>query len=94
MSSIRTESLLWRNGLIKDVVLFEENSILPLPECPEARWQCLVSDLLFGSWDVQYENVTPGELDSRSLQTLWEWKNRVLLEEHHIFNVVIPPEVE
>ena len=39
-------------------------------------------------------DFTPGELDSRSLQTLWEWKNRVLLEEYCIFNVVIPREVE
>ncbi len=31
------------------------------------------------------------KLPSRRLQTLWEWKNRVLLEEYHIFNVVIPP---
>ncbi len=30
----------------------------------------------------------------QDLQTLWEWKNRVLLEEHYIFNVVIPLEVE
>ena len=34
------------------------------------------------------------KLPSRGLQTLWEWKNRVLLEEYYIFNVVIPLEVE
>ena len=34
------------------------------------------------------------KLDSRSLQTPWEWKNRVLLEEHYIFDVAIPLEVE
>ncbi len=34
------------------------------------------------------------KLDSRSLQTLWEWENRVLLEEYYIFNAVIPLEVE
>ncbi len=34
------------------------------------------------------------KLPSRRLQTLWEWKNRVLLEEYSIFNVVIPLEVE
>ena len=34
------------------------------------------------------------KLDSRSLQTLWEWKNRVLLEEYYIFNGAIPPEDE
>ena len=28
------------------------------------------------------------------LQTLWEWKNRVLLEEYYTFNLVIPPEDE
>ena len=27
-------------------------------------------------------DFTPDRLDSRSLQTLWEWKNRVLLEEY------------
>ena len=31
-------------------------------------------------------------LPSRRLQTLWEAKNRVLLEEYYIFNVVIPLE--
>ena len=39
-------------------------------------------------------DFTPDGLDSRSLQTLWEWKNRVLLEEYYIFNVAIPLEVE
>ena len=39
-------------------------------------------------------DFTPGELDSRSLQTLWEQKNRVLLEEYYIFNVAIPLEAE
>ncbi len=34
------------------------------------------------------------KLPSRGLQTPWEWKNRVLLEEYYIFNVVIPLEVE
>ncbi len=34
------------------------------------------------------------KLDSGSLQTLWEWKNRVLLEEYYIFNLAIPLEVE
>ncbi len=32
----------------------------------------------------------PQQLPPRRLQTLWEWKNRVLLEEYYIFNVVIP----
>ena len=36
-----------------------------------------------------------GDFDLRKLplgrlQTLWEWKNRVLLEEYYIFNVAIP----
>ncbi len=39
-------------------------------------------------------DFTPDRLDSRSLRTLWEWKNRVLLEEYHIFYVAIPLEVE
>ena len=39
-------------------------------------------------------HFTPDGLDSRSLETLWEWKNRVLLEEYYIFNVAIPLEVE
>ena len=39
-------------------------------------------------------DFTPDRLDSRSLRTLWEWKNRVLLGEYYIFNVVIPLEVE
>ncbi len=29
------------------------------------------------------------KLPFRRLQTLWEWKNRVLLEEYYVFNVVI-----
>ncbi len=39
-------------------------------------------------------DFAPDRLDSRSLQTLWEWKNRVLLEEYYIFNEVIPLEVQ
>ena len=39
-------------------------------------------------------DFTPDELDSRSLQALWEWKNRVLLEEYFISNEAIPPEDE
>ena len=34
------------------------------------------------------------KLDSTSLQTLWEWKNRVLLEEYYTSDEVIPLEVE
>ncbi len=39
-------------------------------------------------------DVNPQKLPSRRLQTLWERKNRVLLEEYYIFDVVIPLEVE
>ena len=39
-------------------------------------------------------DFTPDRLDSRSLQSLWEWENRVLLEEHYISNVAIPLELE
>ena len=39
-------------------------------------------------------DFTPDRLDSRSLHTPWELKNRVLLEEYYIFNLVIPPEDE
>ena len=39
-------------------------------------------------------DFNPQTLPSRRLQTLWEWKNRVLLEEYYIFNVLIPLEVE
>ena len=39
-------------------------------------------------------DFTPDRLDSRSLETLWEWKNRVILEEYYIFNAAIPLEVE
>ena len=34
------------------------------------------------------------KLGSGSLRTLWEWKNRVLLEEYYTFDLVIPPEDE
>ncbi len=37
-------------------------------------------------------DFNPQKLPSRRLQALWEWKNRVLLEEYYIFNVVIPLE--
>ena len=39
-------------------------------------------------------DFTPDGLDSRSLETPWEWKNRVLLEEYYIFNAAIPLEIE
>ncbi len=47
-------------------------------------------------WRVRstYENVNLGKFALMSLQTLWEWKNRVLLEEYSIFNEAIPPEDE
>ncbi len=35
-------------------------------------------------------DLTPDRLDSRSLRTLWEWKNRIALEEYYILDVVIP----
>ena len=31
-------------------------------------------------------DFAPEGLDSRSLQTPWEWKNRVLLEEYYNYN--------
>ena len=47
-------------------------------------------------WRVRstYEHVNLGKFALMSLQTLWEWKNRVLLEEYSIFDVAIPLEVE
>ena len=48
----------------------------------------------FRKLGVQYENVTPGKLAPGSLHGLWEWKNRVFLEEYYIFYVAIPPEEE
>ena len=37
---------LQRNCYIKNVVLFEENSILPLPECLESSgWQLLMAEV-------------------------------------------------
>ena len=39
-------------------------------------------------------DFNPQKLPSRGLRTLWEWKNRVLLEEYYIFNVAIPLEVQ
>ena len=39
-------------------------------------------------------DFTPDRLDSRSLQTPWEWKSRVLPEEYYIFDAAIPLEVE
>ncbi len=35
-------------------------------------------------------DFNPQKLPSRRLRTLWDWKNRVLLEECHVFNVAIP----
>ena len=37
-------------------------------------------------------DFTLQKLPSRRLQTLWEWKNRVLLEEYYIFNVATDAE--
>ncbi len=39
-------------------------------------------------------DFNPQQLPSRGLQTLWVWKNRVLLEEYYILNVAIPLELE
>ncbi len=96
------------------MALFEENSILPLPECLEASGVKLswgevsqrMSEKSGGNRPIHRPiftefyrflpifraflgDFTPGELDSRSLQTLWEWRNRVLLEEYYVVNVAI-----
>ena len=39
-------------------------------------------------------DFTPDRLGSGSLQTLWEWKNRVLLEEYYISDEAIPLQAE
>ena len=33
-------------------------------------------------------DFSPDRLDSRSLETLWAWKNRVLIEEYYILQVM------
>ncbi len=39
-------------------------------------------------------DFNPQKLPLTRLQTLWEQKNRVLLEEYYMFDVAIPLEVE
>ena len=70
MSSICTEFLLWRNGHIKNVALFEDNPILPLPES-------LGSSYCFFSWSDVFvfvsqlpETDQDKKLSLGSLQTL------------------------
>ena len=50
----------------------------------------MFQDLFFCFFLTFLGDFTPDRLDSRSLQTPWERKNRVLLEEYYIFNVAIP----
>ena len=78
---------------IKNGLLVGVNSILLPPRCLEA------SGVKFSWGDVFVLCIPTSEKWIRdqtlptSLRTLWEWKNRVLLEEHHVFNEAIPPEV-
>ena len=62
------------------------NEILPIPRPTFTDLLPIVRTFL--------GDYAPDRLDSRSLETLREWKNRVLLEEYYIFNVAIPLEVE
>ena len=43
---------------------------------------------------LYWETSTIKNYHSQDSRALWEWKNRVLLKEYYIFNVVIPLEVE
>ena len=72
---------------------------------PPEEWRALPVQTWLEQLDVQISKIlhifrtflgdfSPQKLPSRGLQTLWEWKNRVLLEEYYIFNVAIPLEVE
>ena len=68
-----------------------------LPQWTSARRNCLqFPDFhrLLPFFQTFLGDFTPDRLDSRGLQTPWEQKNRVLLEEHYISNVLIPLEVE
>ena len=53
---------------------------------------CLHICFFFQIFPTFLGDFTPDRLDSRSLQTLWEWKNRTRLDEYYFFYYLIPPE--
>ncbi len=59
-----------------------------------ARLYKLFTDLsdFLGIASSHSRDFTPDRLDSRSLQMLWEWKNRTRLDEYCFFYYLIPPE--
>ncbi len=85
---------LQRNYYIRNVLLIGADSVVPLSERLEASGVESVWGEASKKVGTRYENVTLGKLAPGRLQTLWEWKNRVLLEECYIFNEVIPLEVQ
>ncbi len=90
MLSISTRFLLWRNYSIKNVVLFEEDSILPLPECPEAPWwQLLISIEDRSDSNLRFVDRDQ-ELPSGRLRTPRERNGRVRLDEDCTFDAAIP----
>jgi hypothetical protein len=60
-SSSPRRTAIRRNYKIRSVVLFEENSILPLLERSEACWWHFFIRDGFGKLGVQYENVNLGK---------------------------------
>ena len=61
---------------------------------PSRELTCRFSSICFPMFRTFLGDFNLQKLPSRSLQTLWEWKNRVVLEEYYIFNVAIPLGVE
>ena len=82
--------LVSRNYKIQRVAHVERKSVVVLSGVTEASYPHffigLVSDC------SRYYFLFLQKLPLRSLQTLWEYQNRLLLEEFYTFDEAIPPE--
>ena len=79
---------------IKNGLLVGVNSILLPPRCLEAPGVKFSWGDVFVSCIPTSEEWIRDQTLPTSLRTLWEWKNRVFLEEYYIFNEATPPEGE
>ena len=78
------------NYKIQIVARVGRKSAVVLPGIMEASYSRFFIGLGFNC--SRYYFLFLQKLPLTSLQTLWEYQNRLLLEEYYIFNVAIPPE--
>ena len=78
------------NYKIQIVARVGRKSAVVLSGLMEASYSHFYRGIDFDRWPVDL--LKPQKLSPTSLQTLWEYQNRLLLEEYYTIDEVIPPE--